>query len=115
MRATAKLASAALLPARGADHLVRPGHPGAGGHLLRQVVRQLRRARLLESPRRERLVLQGADPEDGRMCNLPGYGLHGAGVRVRGGMREGVGRGGWVRGHATNEPGRHYPTETHPG
>lgn len=93
MRATAKLAPAALLPARGADHMVRPGHPGAGRHLLRQVVRHLRRARMLESPRRERLVLQGADPEDGRMCNLPGYGLHGAGVWVRRGMSEGVGRG----------------------
>ena len=94
MRATAKLASAALLPARGTDHMVRPGHPGAGGHLLRQVVRQLRWARLLDSPRRERLVLQGADPEDGRLCNFPGYGLHGAGVWVRGGMSEGV----WVGG-----------------
>ena len=75
--------------------------------MLRQVVRQLRRARLLESPRRERLLLQGADPEDGRMCNLPGHGLHGAGVWVRGGMSEGLGRGVWVRGHATNEPGCH--------
>ena len=100
LRAPAKLASAALLPSRGADHMVRPGHPGAGRHLLRRVVRQLRWKRLLESPRRERLVLQGADQEDGRLCNLSGYGVHGAGVWVRGRMGEGI----CVRGHAYKEP-----------
>ena len=79
VRAPTKLPSATFLPSCGADHLVRPGGLGRGRHLLRRVVRKLWWKWLLETPRRERVVLQITRQERGRLCNLPGHGLHGAG------------------------------------